>query len=183
MENGFLLFWHEHGSDLSNGAIVLSALAAFIVIGANRANAKRSETLRLILHIESDKDLIDARKKFLHIKKGRTKPEEYGSEAARDGEEAFAIRTVLNIHELVAVSINEGVIHERVFRRWYNKAYIDDFESMTGYINVVRTNRKNPKIFAEFEDLAKKWRDDKSWYASPNFFNRKWSAFLKFLRA
>ena len=137
----------------------------------------------LILHIESDGDLIEARNEFINLKNSTTRSGHWGTHAEKDRPEAKTIRTVLNIHELVAVSINEGVIDERVFRCWFNKAFIDDYKSMSGYIDAVREYKKNPKIFKEFETIASRWDDDRTWYDSPGFWARKRKAFTKFIRA
>ncbi|APG63248.1 hypothetical protein LPB140_11130 [Sphingorhabdus lutea] len=156
---------------------------AFVTIYSNRKMAKRRGTLDLIMHIESDGDLIAARKEFIKLKKGEFNSAKWGKEDEKDSEEANNIRTTLNVNELVAVSIKEGVIDEMVFRRWFNGAYIDDYQTMTGYLNEVRNYKNNPKIFCEFEALAKKWQDDKDWDGKPNWMTRKWKAICNIFAA
>jgi hypothetical protein len=41
---------------------------------------------------------------------------------------------VLNLHELTAVTIEEGVINERIYRRWFNNTFIKDYEATEAYI-------------------------------------------------
>jgi hypothetical protein len=142
-----LEFWVVYGSILTGGAVIVSAVLAFWVIFVNRRMARRRGTLDLILHIESDKDLLAARQKFTLMVAGDQKLDGYGLDEKRASDEAMAIRTVLNVHELVAVSIQEGVICEKVFRRWFNQAYINDHKATEGYIRNVRTARKGPGIF------------------------------------
>ncbi len=169
-------FWNVYGSILTGGAVIISAILAFWVIIVNRAVSRRRGTLDILLHIESDQDLLTARQAFTTLVAGTEKLDKHGNDENRTSEAAKSIRTVLNVHELVAVSIQEGVIDEAVFRRWFNRTYIDDYKATEGYIRNVRAARKNPAIFKEFECLAKRWESDESWYNPPGWYSRKWSA-------
>lgn len=175
--------WHIYGSDIQNGAVVLSAMAAFIVIRSARANARKRNTLDLILHQESDKELIDSRIKFNDIKAGDIRLGTYGTPDRKNSDEAQTIRKVLNLHELTAVAIQEGVIDERVYRRWFNSTYISDHEVTKGYIVAARVTYANPCAFVEFERAATRWKDDPNWNAAPGFCTRKWIALTKVLTA
>jgi len=181
--SSILTFWSTYGSIITGGAIIVSAVSAFFIILSNRNIAKRRATLDLILHIESDGDLITARNEFINLKKSEKRSANWGKEEQRESPEAKNIRTTLNINELVAVSIKEGVIDETVFRRWFNRAYIDDWKSMTGYVEEVRKYKENPKIFIELEELAERWDDDKSWNSPPNWIRRKITALMKITKA
>jgi Domain of unknown function (DUF4760) len=149
----------------------------------NRAIARKRATLDLILHIESDGDLLKARNDFITLKKGHERSNVWGTEDKSDTDQAKTARTVLNINELVAVSIREKVIDEKVFRRWFNRAFISDYQSMTGYIEEVRKYKKNPAIFKELEEISKKWEADSTWYDNPSWLSRKWAALKKVTRA
>jgi len=133
-----ITFWTTYGSAVANGAVVLSAIAAFAVIYSARGMARRQGTLELIMRIESDRELIDARAKYIDLKASATKLETYGAVTERKSDQAKTIRKILNIHELTAVAIQEGVIDERVFRRWFNKAYTDDHTTCQRYIEAVQ---------------------------------------------
>lgn len=176
-------FWHTYGSDIQSGAVVLSAIAAFLVIRSARQNAKRRNTLDLILHHESDRDLIEARSKFNELKAGTTKLATYGTATQKNSKEAQTIRKVLNLHELTAVAIEEGVINERVFRRWFNTTFIKDFEATEAYITEARKTYENPKAFCEFERMARRWKADTAWYDSPTWWERKQEALSRLWRA
>lgn len=180
---GFLGFWATYGSAITGGAVIVSAICAFSVVLVNRKIARRRATLDLILHIESDRELLEARNRFIKLKKSETRSHVWGTEDQRDSEEATTIRTTLNINELVAVSICEGVIDECVYRRWFNKAYIGDYRAMTGYIQAVREYKKNPAIFKEFEELALKWDADTGWYDKPGWWKRKIRALGRLFKA
>lgn len=171
--NGFLATWQAYGPVLTGGAVIVSAAIALAVLFTNRGIARRRATLDLILHIESDGDLIASRNAFTEIKKSNVRSSTYGKEEQRASDEAGHIRTILNINELVAVSIQEGVIDESVFRRWFNSAFIDDYKSMTGYIDETRKWR-NPHIFKDLEALARRWEaTNADWYAGPTWIKRK----------
>jgi hypothetical protein len=172
-------FWKFYGSDIQNGAVVLSAIAAFHVIRDNRRIAKRRGTMDLILHQESDRELVEARTEFNKIKSGETWPSHFGKPDRKNDPEAQIIRRVLNVHEMTAVAIREGVIDERVYRSWFNGTYISDFEAMKDYIAEARKTYANPRAFCEYETLAIRWRDDKAWGAPPSFLRRKWDAICK----
>lgn len=181
--SGLLGFWITYGSAITGGAVIVSAICAFAVILANRTIARKRATLDLILHIESDGDLIDARNQMIDLKNSDNKSSVWGTEDKRDSDEAKAIRTALNINELVAVQIHEGVIDERVYRKWFNKAFIDDYKAMSGYIEAVREYKKNPCVFRELELLARRWESDPDWYNHPGWFLRKWNALRLVWRA
>lgn len=172
-----------YGPVLTGGAVIISAVVGLAVLLTNRRIARRRATLDLILHIESDGDLITSRNAFTDIKKSNVRSSTYGKEDQRASDEAGHIRTILNINELVAVSIQEGVIDESVFRRWFNSAFIDDYKSMTGYIEETRKWR-NPHVFKELEALAKRWEQTNTeWYAGPTWIGKKWAAIQKVWQA
>lgn len=176
-------FWTSYGPDLQSGAVVLSAIAAFVLITSSRQAARRRNTLDLILHHQSDGDLIDARESFNKLKAGATKLVVY-ADASKKGDPNFeVIRTVLNIHELTAVAIEEGVIDERVFRRWYNQTIINDYKETREFIEQVRLTYNIPNGFCEFEHLAKRWEADKAWNPTPSFIRRKLAAIARVLTA
>ena len=131
----------------------------------------------LILHQESDRELIDARTKFNELKAGTVKLKTFGEEANKNSDEAQTLRKVLNLHELTSVAIGEGVIDECVYRRWFNSTFIKDFEAAEAYIVAARKTYDNPNAFIEFETMAKRWKSDKAWPKTPNWFQRKWHGF------
>lgn len=169
-------FWHTYGSDIQNGAVVISAFAAFRVIADARRTAKRRGTLDLILHQESDGELIEARTRFNAIKAGDIKPSTYGKPDKKTTEQAETLRKVLNIHELTAVAIQEGVIDECVYRRWFNATFVADYEVTKDYIAEMRNTWNNPCGFKEFEETALRWKADKTWGAPPSWWRRKFAA-------
>jgi hypothetical protein len=82
----FVTFWTNHGSEVANGALVLSAIAAFAIIRSGRNVARRRGTLDLILHIESDRELIEAREKFIDLKVGSAKLDNFGMESEQSSQ-------------------------------------------------------------------------------------------------
>ena len=137
----------------------------------------------LILHQQSDAELVSSRKRFNEIKNAAERPSTYGKPEKKNSNEFETIRKVLNIHELTAVAINQGVIDEVSYRRWFNSTIINDREAMKDFIVAARRTYDSPKAFCEFEKLAKRWRDDPDWDADPNWLQRKWAAAGKLFRA
>jgi hypothetical protein len=176
MLSDFYQFWHTYGSDIQNGAVVLSAIAAFWVIAESKATARRRATMDLILHQESDKELIAERIAFNAIKSGTVKVATFASNESRNSSEFSAIRKILNLHELTAVAINEGVIDERVYRRWFNTTYVADYEATKNFIRDARITYDNEAAFSEFEQTAIRWKEDTNWPPKPGWFRRKWRA-------
>lgn len=138
---------------------------------------RRRGTLDLILHQESDRELIEARDGFTALKAGTVKISSFATLAERSSDNAKHLKKVINLHELTAVAIQEGVIDECVYRRWFNGTYIADYEATKDYITEIRKVHSNPRIFSEFETTALRWKNDKSWGAPPNWFLRKWRGF------
>jgi hypothetical protein len=137
----------------------------------------------LILHQESDRDLIEARGKFNVLKAGDVKLKTFAKPESRNSDEAQTIRKILNLHELTAVAIEEGVIDERVYRRWFNTTFIKDYEATEAYIVDARKTYDNPKAFCEFERAAQRWKADVAWYDHPSWLNRKLEAIGRLRRA
>lgn len=161
----------------------MSAIAAFWVIASARANGLRRNTMDLILHQESDKELILARVAFNELKAGTTKLAIFGAPEKRNDPEAQTLRKVLNLHELTSVAIAEGVIDECVYRRWFNTTFINDYEATKAYIATARVTYGNPKAFLEYEKTAIRWANDESWGAPPGWLARKWAAIQKVVKA
>lgn len=183
MLNELYHFWHTYGSDIQNGAVVLSAIAAFAVIWTGRISSKKRNTLDIILHQESDKELIEARVHFNELKAGTTKLATFGAPDQKNSAGAQTIRKILNLHELTAVAIQEGVIDECVYRRWFNTTYKKDYSATLEYIGKARVTYENPCAFIEFERLSKKWEADMDWPKTPSFFERKWLAVIAAVKA
>lgn len=181
--SGLVSFWATYGSVITGGAVIVSAFTAILVLQVNRSIARRRATLDLILHIESDGDIIKARKIMIDVKKDPQGSRIWGTAEKRDSDEANAIRTVLNINEIVAVSIAEGVIDERVYRRWFRSAFVDDYRSMEGYVRGVREFWRNPSIYVEVQMLAERWAGMPAYQDRPGWLARKLRAVRDLARA
>jgi hypothetical protein len=136
----------------------------------------------LILHQESDSELIEERVAFNAIKSGNIKPATYASNENRNSDQFSTIRKILNLHELTAVAISEGVIDEMVYRRWFNGTYISDYEATKNFIKIARVTYTNPNVFSEFERTALRWADD-AWTPNPTAAMRKWHALKRVWKA
>ena len=67
----------------------------------------------------------------------------------------------LNYCEILAVSINKGILDEAVMKRFLCTFLIKQYEETKGFIASQRKHKNVPNtIFADFEKLALRWTDD-----------------------
>lgn len=180
---GFISFWTTYGSVITGGAVVISAITAIVVLRVNRSIARRRATLDLILHIETDGDIIKARKAMSTAKKNPAGSRAWSAVDKRDSDEANAIRTILNVNEIVAVSIAEDIIDEHIYHRWQRGAYIEDYRSMEDYVRGVREYWRNPSIYVEVEKLVHRWEGMPAFQDRPGWLERKRRALRDLSRA
>ena len=110
---------------------------------------------------------MEARQAFNKLKAGTTKLATYANSNKRGSDEFEAIKTVLNVHELTAVSIAEGVLDERVYRSWFDTTMTSDYEATSAFITRARKTYDTPRGWCEFEGLAKRWTDtprEETWW-------------------
>jgi len=70
-----------------------------------------------------------------------------------------AIFAVLNRYETFAIGIAEGAIDEALYKRWWRSSLIGDWYAAREAIEKVRETA--PKVFVEFEQLARRWENEK----------------------
>ncbi|MFC3713153.1 DUF4760 domain-containing protein [Sphingoaurantiacus capsulatus] len=150
---------------------MLSAVAAFILIKSSKRTALRKATLDLILRAESDNDYLGARRAFREMINAGEDFGALGRQKAPDADKSGALRILLNFNELIAISIREGAIDVRVYRRWLNAAYIKDYDLLRSFITNLRNKEGNQRIYCEFAQMAEQWRND-PWPKPPGFFKR-----------
>ena len=104
------------------GAVFVSAFVAAAIaiwgILTQRAIARRRATLDLIVKIESDSDLIAARKKFIELAKAPGGLGVWAELEKEQSEEVQSIRLVLNEFELISIGIQRGILDYDFFKLW-----------------------------------------------------------------
>ena len=83
----------------------------------------------------------------------------YDSKDEKDGlATRQAIGAILNVYEIIAISIYFGDADEYLLREYYNGLILGHFESLFPMIEEWR--KTDPETFVYFEWLAKRWRDN-----------------------
>lgn len=72
-------------------------------------------------------------------------------------ETSTAIRRVLNVHELVAIYVINGVVDEKIARQFCRGWMLQDWKRVSGYVAEARNINGNPKLYLEYEQLAERW--------------------------
>ena len=104
-----------------------------------------------------DEEYIEYKNKFNRLKRSDSNLIEWAAKDKIDTDEVNTIRVMLNDYELVALGIREGILDEELFRRWFQTPLINDWKCIKGFIMAIRDSENAPKVFHEFEWLAKKW--------------------------
>ncbi|AWG96463.1 DUF4760 domain-containing protein [Actinobacillus pleuropneumoniae] len=108
-----------------------------------------------------DIGLIHSRKVYAKMKSDKENFDALGSSPLLDNEEKnHAILDILNNYEFMASGIQEGAFDEEIYKRMKRSLIIQDWEILDIYIQALRKREQRPKLFCEFEWLAKKWKDE-----------------------
>lgn len=149
-------------------AIVVSALFAGTQLLAlrkqnlsNDLQWKQRATIDAVMSDRKDSGLIQARRLFAKMKKQNENFDALGSNPLLDNEEKnHAILDILNNYEFMASGIKENAFDEEIYKRMKRSLIIQDWDILEIYIQALRKKEKRPKLFCEFEWLAKKWKDN-----------------------
>jgi len=163
-------------------AATLAAFLGFLTILSQRNIARRKATLDHLSDLEADKDIIAARNLFVELTK---KPEitlslidylvrnnvskNVGLKNPLPGEknivpvnlQAQALRTILNINEMMAIGIQLGIIDYKFFRRYQKGQFISDWELVAPFVYALRRITKRDALYHEFEQVVGWMKDDK----------------------
>lgn len=152
----------EYGPLISAGAILISAGVATRIARVNireqRKISRRRATLDLLSRNEWDGDYLIARNEFVRLKNGSTGLEFWTAKEHEDSPQIGIIRSVLNDYELIAIGIEEDILDEELYKKWFKSAYIKDYDLSADAIAALRERLGVPAIYKNFEALAKKWK-------------------------
>lgn len=148
-----IAFWI--GPLIQAGAILVSAACVAWMIRTNRQIARQRAVIDLIVKQQTDSDMIAARNKFVSLKKAGNIGTFAGADK-RDGEEAVAIRFILNMYEVVAIGIKTGAYDEAIYKRWCKTTAVEDWKACKEFVEETQT-RVGPNVYIEFRDLARSW--------------------------
>ena len=145
--------------------VAIGVVVAILAIEANRRIARMRATLDLIERTESSEHYRDIRRAFRILIDDPSEDTLHRlADAKNDSDRATGqkIYTYLNHYELVAIGCNAGILDEDYYAVWMRSTLVRDWEGARRFIEICRDrpNRKNPSAFINFENMAKRFRDD-----------------------
>lgn len=131
---------------------LIALISLFVTVRTNRSNTQKRETISLIMQFHWDKDYIDARKTFIECR-------ENGGvvTCVTDEEKRVAVNKVLNHYEIMSIGVNSEILSEEIYKLYFRSRLVEDFKKSKGYIEHVRDQTNNEKIFEQYERLARRW--------------------------
>lgn len=140
-------------------AILLIGLATIIVavitILSQRKMSRRASTLDYLVRVDTDRDILDARKTFSAVTSNYSEILKYAQKDQYHSKIATKIRLILNENEKIAIGIQFGALDGRYIRRTLRGSLINDFRVAAPYIYELRQLTSNPAIYHEFEELVR----------------------------
>lgn len=112
----------------------------------------------LLSKFEYDAEQVELRKAFRELRDKR--PERlvhWAADEHRDSKEQHTILAICNQYELIAIGVQEGILDEALYRRWFRSQLLLDWEECNAFVSEQRHQWDNRKIFCEFEAIAEKW--------------------------
>lgn len=140
-------------------AVLLTGLGATAVavwgIISQRSITCRRATVDFIARLESDKDIIDARKKFIELAKKPGGLAKWADKNKEQTNETQAIRLTLNSYELISIGMQRGVFDPTLYMRWHKSGVLQAWSHAAPFVLALRTRTANEAIYHEFEELAR----------------------------
>lgn len=135
------------------GVGVVAAAVAFWGIQSQRAISRRAKTLEYLAGVDSDRDIIAARKIFLVE---AVKPEgltPWADPGHEDSPQCDAIRLILNEFELASIGIQFGIIDRDFYRRYNQGTVLRYWYSAAPFVYSLRRQLQSKTVYHEFEEL------------------------------
>ena len=143
-----------------------SVLVAFAALQSNKRMARRRATLDMLVNNELDEDYIKRRRIFISIVNSQTPnldttllrlAENQQVDTATGIPKIEAIRVILDVYELISVSIAFETLDHEVYEQWFRGSFVGDWNLVRNFIEQIRTDYDNRKIYRHFEWLAVCW--------------------------
>ena len=67
------------------------------------------------------------------------------------------VMTYFNYFELIALGIEEGIIDEEFYKKWYGSGVISVWNYSVEGIGALKVLRSNPRLYLNWQKLVKKW--------------------------
>ena len=156
----FCAWFINYTSQIQTLAIIISAVAAIVLIWHNGKVAKSRAMIDLITAQKTDKDLVSASNLVYRL--AREEPGSLGSYVKDSEDEEVrkirsAILLVLNNQEFIAVGIRLKAFDENVYKQLQYSNVITIWQATSSFIYAARKLHNKPTIFQDFEKLATRW--------------------------
>ncbi len=134
---------------------IFATIVAIWGVLSQRAISCRRATVEYLALLESDKDHIGARKKFIELAKldGGLAP--WAAADREKSDETQSIRLVLNSYELIAIGMQRGVFDRTLYIRWHKSGVLQAWNHALPFVSALRNRTENAAIYHEFEELVK----------------------------
>jgi len=139
-------------------AIIISAIAAVVIISVTKIISRRRATIDMVLKLRLDPSYKKARKDFKAIRDGGNGMAEFACRNHTADAESKTILDVLNHYEFICVAIRERAICEKTYKRMLCTQVLKDWECSQGFVTEIRKTKDHPTLFQEFERIAKRWK-------------------------
>lgn len=140
-------------------AILVTAVCAAVIavwgVITQRVVSRRSATLDYLWEIDSDQDILEARKTFINVTKEDGGIAKYAEREKRGSTQTDAIRLILNTHERIAIGIQFGILDSEFVKRHSRGTILQDWALAAPFVYAIRSSINNPAIYHEFEELAR----------------------------
>ena len=136
-------------------AVVISAKGVVASISWSRIVARRRTTIDMVLAEQTKDELLVLRSKFLEAAKNN-KLLELSQGRNWLSAESFPLVSTLNRYEITAIGIAEGIIDERIYKRYWRTSLVRDWLRCQAAVRS-RRSEFGKNLFSEFESLARKW--------------------------
>ena len=134
---------------------VVAALIAIWGVVTQRSVARRRATLDLISALERDRDVIEARRKFIALAKAPGGLAPYADADKEPTHEAQSIRLILNEFELIAIGIQRGIVDYELYKRWNRSGAIMVWNYAAPFVMTLRARTSNDAIYHEFQEMVR----------------------------
>lgn len=169
MVGAIINFWAwitENAAAIQTVAVVVSAIAAFLVIWHNGKVERRKATIDLIAKTYFDDEIHNSYQNFKDIfikretEQGGPSIISLESLATRENqkhEDSECLNQVLNQYELISLSIKQKALDEQFYKQWFFTQFTKDYQKTLPFINALRKNFNLPTIYCEYTSLAERW--------------------------
>ncbi|HVV93921.1 MAG TPA: DUF4760 domain-containing protein [Hyphomicrobiales bacterium] len=140
------------------GTGIVAALIAFWGVMSQRAISRRLATIEHISELESDRDMIDARQRFIELAKGNGGLEPFAEEDKERDPDTQKIKIVLNDFELIAIGIQLGIFDEELYARWHKTGAMQFWHRAQPFVMRLRARIANDQIYREYEAMVGRFK-------------------------